>query len=69
MLNLGGGEMILIVVAGILLIPPKKIPEVATSLGRLLGQLKRNFEDIKSTVHKTLKEEEVGDASKGTKVE
>lgn len=54
MFNMGGGELILISIAALLLIPPKKLPEVATSLGRLMAQLQNGISEVKRNVQISL---------------
>lgn len=55
MFNLGGGELILIGLLAIILIPPKKIPEVAVSLGKFFRQLQHGFDEVKTSMEKSLK--------------
>ncbi len=57
MFNMGGGELILVALVALLVIPPQKLPQVATTMGRLLAQLNRNFQEIKTTVSDSLKED------------
>ena len=57
MFNMGGGELILVGLAALLLIGPKKLPEVATQLGRWFAQLQRGFDDVKKSVREGLKDE------------
>ena len=57
MFNMSGSELILIAIVAILLIPAEKLPEVATSLGRWISQLSRNFHEIKSGIETSLKPE------------
>ncbi|MBI2339176.1 MAG: twin-arginine translocase TatA/TatE family subunit [Deltaproteobacteria bacterium] len=58
MFNMGGGELFLVGLVALLLIGPRKLPEVATQLGRWLRDLQRGFEDVKKSVREGLKEEE-----------
>lgn len=48
MLNLGMGELVLIALVALILIPAKELPKVATSLGRFVAGLQRSFNKIKS---------------------
>jgi len=50
MLNLGGGELILIALAALLFIPPQKLPGAARSVGRFLSQLRNTFEEVKKEI-------------------
>lgn len=47
MFNMGGGELLLVAFVAILFIPPKKLPEVANTLGRLFVKLQNQFTEIK----------------------
>ena len=50
MFGIGLPEMILILVAALLIIGPKKLPEMAKSLGKGLSEFKRATSDLKETV-------------------
>jgi Tat protein translocase TatB subunit len=59
--DIGLQELILIFLVALLVFGPKKLPELAKSLGKGLGDLKRAFHDVKDQVetefdetHKTL---------------
>lgn len=58
MFNMGGGELALVALVALLIIGPKKLPEVATKLGRWVHQFQKGFEEIKSTVKESLNNEE-----------
>jgi len=64
---MGGGELILVGVVALLLIGPKKLPEVATQLGRWLRELQRGFDDVKKSVQQGLKEEDKKKANQDDK--
>lgn len=57
MFNIGTGEIILIAIIALIFIPPDKLPEVATKIGRMYHQFRTNFLDLKSGVEKTVKKE------------
>lgn len=57
MFNIGGSELVLISVLALLLVPPEKLPQVATTLGRFLAQLQAGIRDVKSQVHSTFRED------------
>lgn len=57
MFNMGGGELILVAIVALLFIPPKKLPQAATSLGRFFSQLQRGFNELKSGVQSSLKDD------------
>ncbi len=43
--NFGSGELLLIVVVGLLLFGPNKIPELARSCGRAVNQFKKGMRE------------------------
>jgi len=60
MFNIGMPELIIIFALALILIGPKQIPQIAKTIGKLIGDLKRSADDIKGEVTKeilTLKEE------------
>ena len=48
MFDVGGGELILIILAIIVLFGPKKLPEIARNLGKGFQKFKQAQDDIKS---------------------
>lgn len=67
MFNMGGGELALVALVALLILGPKKLPEVATTLGRWLRQLQKGFEEVKGSVKEGLREEETKDLTEKTK--
>lgn len=57
MFNIGGGELILVALAALLLIKPKNLPQLATTLGRWYSQLRNGLNEIKTSVEQTLKDD------------
>ncbi len=49
-LNMGGGEIFIVVLAIYLLFGPKKIPEFARMLGKGLNELRRATDDIRNEI-------------------
>lgn len=47
MFNIGGAELILILLVAFLIVGPKDLPKVARALGRWVRMLKQMFEDFK----------------------
>ena len=50
MFDIGLQELILIFLVALLVFGPKRLPELAKSLGKGLGDLKRAFHDVKDQV-------------------
>jgi len=49
-------EMIMIFIVALLVVGPKKLPEIAKALGKGLGELKKSFQDVKDTVQEEFEE-------------
>ncbi len=50
MFDIGLQELIVIFLVALLVFGPKRLPELAKSLGKGLGDLKRAFQDVKDQV-------------------
>lgn len=57
MFNIGPGELIMIAIVVILFVPAKKIPEMATSLGRFIGNLQNSLRDFQKNMRVSIKPE------------
>ena len=53
-LNMGGGEMMLILVAVLLLFGGKKLPELARGLGKGIREFKDASEGVKREIHRNI---------------
>ena len=58
MLGIGFQEMLVIAVLALVLIGPKKLPEIAKAIGRTLAEFKRAVDDVKETVDEEMFKEE-----------
>jgi sec-independent protein translocase protein TatB len=50
MFNIGPGELVVILILALVLLGPKRLPEVARTVGKGMRELRRATEDIKDTV-------------------
>lgn len=50
MFDIGLQELIVIFIVALLVFGPKRLPDLAKSLGKGLGELKRAFQDVKDQV-------------------
>lgn len=48
--TLGGPELILIFIVGLVVFGPRKLPEIGKSLGKMIGEFKRASADFQRTV-------------------
>lgn len=58
MFGIGMQEILLILVIALVVIGPKKLPEMAKALGKGYGEFRRAFEDMKHSINTDLKSEE-----------
>lgn len=59
MFDIGGLELLLIAVVGLLVIGPERLPEALRSIGLQLGRLRRAFTSVKSEIEKEIGMDEV----------
>lgn len=50
MFGIGLPELIIIIVVALLVVGPSKLPELARSMGRALGEFRRMADDVKDTI-------------------
>lgn len=56
MFDIGFQELIIIFIVALLVFGPKKLPEVANTLGKGIGELKRAMENVRNQVHEEVKD-------------
>ncbi len=54
MLGIGLPELLMILVLGLLVLGPKRLPEVARMVGRAYGQLRRASEEFQNTIRQDI---------------
>ncbi len=57
MFNLGMPEIILILVVALIVLGPRKLPEMAKSLGKGLREFRKAADDLKEGIEKDLRDE------------
>ena len=57
MFGIGLPELIIIIVVALLVVGPSKLPELARSMGRALGEFRRMADDVKETIEQEMAKE------------
>ncbi len=57
--SLGGPELILIFIVGLVVFGPRKLPEIGKSIGRMIGEFKRASADFQRTVEDEVETEKL----------
>jgi sec-independent protein translocase protein TatB len=52
MFNLGAGEIAIILIAALLILGPKQLPELARGLGKFLKDFRKQTDDVRSVVER-----------------
>src|SRR5689334_24544344 len=50
MFNIGAGEMVVILVLALLILGPKRLPELARGIGKFLREFRRQTDEVRSVV-------------------
>ena len=58
MFGIGMQEILVVLVIALVVIGPKKLPEIAKALGKGYGEFRRAFEDMKSSINVDMKTDE-----------
>jgi len=64
MFDVGFSELVLIALLALIVLGPKRLPEVARTAGRWLGRLRRFMNDVKQDLDKELHSAELGELRK-----
>ena len=52
MFNIGAGELIVILVVALLILGPKRLPELARGLGKFMREFRRQTDDVRNVVER-----------------
>ncbi|NOX51769.1 MAG: twin-arginine translocase subunit TatB [Gammaproteobacteria bacterium] len=59
MFDIGGFELMLIAIVGLLVIGPKRLPETLRTMGLWMGRIRRSFSTVKSEIEKEIGMDEI----------
>jgi Tat protein translocase TatB subunit len=59
MFNIGPAELIVILLVALLIVGPKRLPEVGKSVGKALREIRRQTDEVRSTFEMNLDDDEV----------
>lgn len=60
MFGIGGQELLIILVIALIVLGPKKLPDLAKSLGRMMGEFQRATSDLKREIDLSAQRPEKG---------
>ena len=66
MFGIGMPELLVILGLALLLIGPKKLPQLAKSLGKTLGELRKATDDLKETISEEIDPSKTKSRTKGS---
>ena len=64
MFGIGLPELIIIIIVALLVVGPSKLPDLAKSLGKALGEFRRMADEVKETIEEEMVKEEPKDETK-----
>lgn len=64
MFNVGGGEILVILLLALIVLGPERLPDAAKKLGRLMGELRRMTSGFQEEVRNAMDPDGSGDALK-----
>ena len=63
-MNLGFGEISLLVVLGLILFGPRRLPEIARQMGKFVAEFKRASSDFQSQIHREINKLEIEESAR-----
>ena len=64
MFGIGLPELIIIIIVALLVVGPSKLPDLAKSLGKALGEFRRMADEVKETIEEEMVKEKPKDEAK-----
>jgi Tat protein translocase TatB subunit len=64
MFGIGIPELVIIIIVALLVVGPSKLPELARSMGKALGEFRRLADDVKETIEQEMAKEPEKEAEK-----
>lgn len=63
-MNLGFGEIAVLVMLGLILFGPKRLPEIARQMGKFVAEFKRASNDFQNQIHQEISKLEIEESAK-----
>jgi Tat protein translocase TatB subunit len=63
-MNLGMGEIAVLVLLGLVLFGPKRLPEIARQMGKFIAEFKRASNDFQAQIHQEINKMEIEESAK-----
>lgn len=63
-MNLGMGEIAVLVLLGLILFGPKRLPEIARQMGKFVAEFKRASNDFQAQIHQEINKLEIAESAK-----
>src|SRR3954463_1906124 len=63
-MNLGFSEMLFIFLLALIVVGPKRLPELARQFGRIMAEIKRASNDFQAQVHEEVRQLEIEETAK-----
>jgi Tat protein translocase TatB subunit len=64
--SLGGSEIVLILIIGLIVFGPRKLPEIGKSMGKMLAEFRKASADFKQTIENEVEAEKIRDLTLAT---